>query len=260
MHRLHLIGASLFLLSAACTSSAPPSPTTAPAAAPTAVPTKPAASPASSPAASPAAAVASPSAAAKPAVSPASSPAASPAASPVGSPVAISVMILSGTATPGFALTSSAIAEGAAIPQEYTCAVTGQAGSGASPPLAWSGAPATAKAFALVEQDMDVPPPNGPVTHWMIFNIPGTETSLATNVPTDETLSNGTKQGLNSRRTIGYLGACPPPGTTPHRYVFQLFALDGPVSLPSPATIVDLQKAMEDHIVGQTQLRAMFGR
>jgi hypothetical protein len=169
-------------------------------------------------------------------------------------------MILSGTATPGFTLTSSAIQEGGTIPPEYTCAPSGQAGTGSSPPLAWSGAPSTARAFALVEQDMDVPPPNGPVTHWMIFNIPGTETSLATNVPNDETLANGAKQGLNSRRTIGYLGACPPPGAAPHHYVFQLFALDGPVTLPSPATIVDLQTAMQNHIVAQTQLRAMFGR
>jgi Raf kinase inhibitor-like YbhB/YbcL family protein len=169
-------------------------------------------------------------------------------------------MMLSGTATPGFALTSSAFQEGSTFPTEFTCAVTGQVGSGVSPPLAWSGAPGGARSFALVEQDMDVPPPNGPVVHWMIYNIPASEMSLTMGVPNDETLANGARQGLNARRTPGYLGSCPPPGAAPHHYVFQLFALDNTLSLPAQASVVDLQPAMQGHILAQTRLQALFGR
>jgi phosphatidylethanolamine-binding protein (PEBP) family uncharacterized protein len=66
-------------------------------------------------------------------------------------------------------------------------------------------------------------------------------------------------QGQNGQRKIGYLGACPPTGGPPHHYTFQLFAVDAPLPLPPGATIVQLQSARSGHIVGQTQLIALFG-
>jgi Raf kinase inhibitor-like YbhB/YbcL family protein len=164
-------------------------------------------------------------------------------------------MLITGTATPGFTLQSSAFKDGDTLPTEFTCA-----GSQTSPPLSWSGAPAAARAFALVEQDADVPPPNGPVVHWLIFNIPATETSLSPGLPQVATLPNGAVQGVNALRSLGYIGSCPPPGAAPHHYVFQLFALDGPLNVKPEPTIVDVQTALGSHILAQTQLRAMFGR
>jgi Raf kinase inhibitor-like YbhB/YbcL family protein len=169
-------------------------------------------------------------------------------------------MILTGTVTPGFVLQSPAFQDNAALPPEFSCAVTGQAGSGDSPPLGWSGAPAATKAFALFEQDMDVPPPNGPVVHWIIYNIPATLSTLERGLAQDPTLPNGALQGINSRRTPGYLGACPPPGAAAHHYVFQFFALDAPLNVKAQPTIIDLQPAMQGHVLAQTQLRATFGR
>jgi hypothetical protein len=107
---------------------------------------------------------------------------------------------------------------------------------------------------------MDVPPPNGPVVHWLIFNIPSSVTQLDPNLPQTETLPNGAGQGVNSLRTLGYIGSCPPPGAAPHHYVFQLFAMDAPVTLKSPVTLVDFQPAMQGHVLAQTQLRSTFGR
>lgn len=129
-----------------------------------------------------------------------------------------------------------------------------------SPPLSWSGAPGNAGAFTLVVQDMDVPPPNGPVVHWLIYNIPGSETSLAPGLPQVEMLPNGARQGVNAMRTLGYIGSCPPVGAAPHHYVFQLFATDGPINVKAQPTIVDLAPALQGHILAQTQLAAMFGR
>jgi Raf kinase inhibitor-like YbhB/YbcL family protein len=174
--------------------------------------------------------------------------------------VTIPQMILTGAVTPGFVLQSSAMQDGGTIPNEFTCAVTGSIGSGDSPPLSWSGAPAAARAFALFEQDMDVPPPNGPVVHWIIYNISGSLTSLDRGLATTDTLPNGAMQGINSRRAVGYLGSCPGAGTPAHHYVFQLFALDAPLTVKSQPTIIDLQPAMQGHILAQTQLRASFGR
>jgi len=169
-------------------------------------------------------------------------------------------MILQGTPTPGFALSSSAFKEGDTLPAEFTCAPTGNPNAAPSPPLTWSGAPGNARAFALVEQDMDVPPPNGPVVHWLIYNIPATLAALDMGIPQVDTLPNGAMQGINALRTIGYIGSCPPPGAAPHHYVFQLFALDGPVTVKSQPTIVDFAPAMQGHVVAQTQLQTTFGR
>jgi Raf kinase inhibitor-like YbhB/YbcL family protein len=262
MRILHIATAVIVAVAAAaCTSAAPSAPTAAPpppTAAQTTAP-KPAVSPAPSAAAS-AAPSASP--AAKPAASPAGSPAASPAASPLaaGSPVAIPQAVLQGTVTPGFNLLSSAFKDGDTFPTQYTCVPGGAPNGATSPPLNWSGAPSTARAFAIVEQDMDVPPPNGPVVHWLIFNIPSTITSLDPGLPQTETLPNGATQGVNSLRSLGYIGSCPPPGAAPHHYVFQLFALDGPITLRSPVTLVDFQPAMQGHIMAQARLGATFGR
>ena len=55
------------------------------------------------------------------------------------------------------------------------------------------------------------------------------------------------------------MGACPPAGAAPHHYTFQLFALDAPLSLPPGAAISEVQPAMSGHIVGQTELVALFG-
>jgi Raf kinase inhibitor-like YbhB/YbcL family protein len=202
---------------------------------------------------------ASPSAAVSPVASAAASPAAgaSPSPSPLaaGSPVAIPAMLLTGTPTPDFVLQSSAFADGATLPTEFTCA-----GAQTSPPLAWSGAPAATKAFVLVEQDADVPPPNGPVVHWILYNIPATQSSLAAGLPKQDALADGSGQGVNALRSIGYIGSCPPPGAAPHHYVFQLFALDAPLALKAEPTIVDLQSAMAGHVLAQTALRATFGR
>jgi Raf kinase inhibitor-like YbhB/YbcL family protein len=132
--------------------------------------------------------------------------------------------------------------------------------SAPSPALAWTGAPANTRSFVLVEQDMDVPPPNGPVVHWLIFNIPSTATSLPAAVPQGASGPGGSIQGVNSLRTLGYIGSCPPVGAAAHHYVFQLFALDNTLTVGSPAVLPDVNTAMQGHIIGQTALNSTFGR
>ena len=244
------------LLIAGCGSPAPAAaPTTAPAVPAT---TAPAVSPAAKPSTAPSPS-ASASAVAKPAASPAAlsspSPGLSPSVAPSPSPVIAVPLLATGTATPGFTLQSSAFTANGTLPDPYTCS-----GEGQSPPLAWSGAPAAAKAFALIVQDSDAPPPNPPVTHWVTYNIPSSVTQFEANQAADPVLANGAMQGLNIRRAIGYLAACPPQGAPAHHYNFELFALDGPLALQPGAALGDVQAAMTGHIVGQTTLVALFGR
>ena len=52
----------------------------------------------------------------------------------------------------------------------------------------------------------------------------------------------------------------PPPGAAAHHSTLQLYALDGPLPLQPGASIVDVQRTMSGHVVGQTELVVLFGR
>src|SRR5260370_6419322 len=120
---------------------------------------------------------------------------------------------------------SPASREGAAIPVKHTCD-----GADVSPPLAWSGAPPSAAAFALIVDDPDAPA--GTWVHWVLYNLPGTAAGVPENVAKTDQLPNlgGALQGRNDFRRPGYGGPLPPPGPGP-RHFFKLYAPDPP---PSP--------------------------
>jgi Raf kinase inhibitor-like YbhB/YbcL family protein len=209
---------------------------------------------------------ASPAAASSPSAKPAASPSAKPsqAASPGPSPVAAATpagpavngpLLLSGPLTAGFELQSLAFMDGGDLPSQYSCDAPG---GGQSPPLSWTGAPSSTRAFALVDQDPDAGSGGNAFTHWVVFNIPANITQFEAGMPTGDVLPNGALQGQNGRRVVAYMGACPPAGSAPHHYTFQLWALNAPLALPIGATILDLQRAMTNNIVGQTKLVALF--
>jgi len=146
-------------------------------------------------------------------------------------------------------LSSSAFGANAPIPPKYTCE-----GANVSPPLAWSGAPAKAKSFALIVEDPDAPDPAKPtrvVTHWVAYNIPGTTSVLAENA-SKSGMPAGSAQGLNEGSKPAYMGPCPPIGS--HRYFFKTYALDTVLTgLKNPKKAA-LQQAMQTHVVDSTQL------
>jgi Raf kinase inhibitor-like YbhB/YbcL family protein len=177
-------------------------------------------------------------------------------ASPAAGPVVNAPLLLTGPLTQGFVLQSSAFTDGGNLPSEYSC---DGPGGGQSPPLNWTGAPSTTRAFALVDQDPDAGGGGSAFTHWVVFNIPANVTQFEAGMPAGDVLSNGALQGQNGRRVVGYQGACPPAGSAPHHYTFQLWALNAPLALPIGATIVDLQQRLTPSIVvGQTKLVALF--
>ena len=146
---------------------------------------------------------------------------------------------------------SSAFNEGEPIPKKFTCD-----GEDISPELSWDGAPEGTKTFALIKDDPDAPGKTW--VHWVIFNIPGSATSLPENMPTDKELSDGSRQGTNDFRKIGYGGPCPPGGT--HRYYFKLYALDTELTLKPGALKQELLAAMKGHIVDEGQLMGTYAR
>jgi Raf kinase inhibitor-like YbhB/YbcL family protein len=151
---------------------------------------------------------------------------------------------------PMFQLKSPAFQPEGNIPSRFTCE-----GDDISPELAWSGAPAGTKTFALIVHDPDAPRSGG-FTHWVSFNIPAGETHIAENAPKRSQLPGGGIQGQNDGGRQGYMGPCPPSGT--HRYYFYLYALDTSLDLRESARKDDLEKAIRGHILGQAKLMGKY--
>jgi Raf kinase inhibitor-like YbhB/YbcL family protein len=148
-------------------------------------------------------------------------------------------------------ITSTAFDEGGMIPSQYTCD-----GAEISPPLSWSGVPEGTASLALISDDPDAP--MGTWVHWVLFNVPADATSLPEKIPPDQTLSDGSLQGVNDSGKFGYGGPCPPGGT--HRYYFKLYALDTLLALSERVTKQDLLDAMEGHILAEGQLMGRYQR
>ena len=148
-------------------------------------------------------------------------------------------------------LTSKSMRDGQ-VPKEFTCD-----GADRSPHLAWSAVPAGTKSFALIASDPDAPV--GTFVHWVLYNLPGTALDLAEGLPKQARLADGSLQGQNDFGNTGYGGPCPPRGST-HRYFFELYALDGPLSLAPGASMAQLETAMRGHVLARGELMARYGR
>ncbi|MGW6529165.1 YbhB/YbcL family Raf kinase inhibitor-like protein [Streptomyces venezuelae] len=126
-----------------------------------------------------------------------------------------------------FALSSTAFADGGAIPKVHECTSGGGSDPGKrneSPPLTWSGAPAATKSYAIVMRDLD----NSSLIHWVIYDIAASTTSLPQNV--DHAYRPSTPAGARqvyyrgSANLYGYQGPCSP--STVNTYEFVVYALN----------------------------------
>jgi len=125
-----------------------------------------------------------------------------------------------------FALTSPTLSEGATIGDKHLFAGFGCSGGNKSPALAWSGAPAETKSFAVTVYDPDAPTGSG-WWHWVVFNIPAGTTELKEGAgdPKGTALPAGSVQSVTDFGQPGFGGPCPPAGDKPHRYIFSVHAL-----------------------------------
>lgn len=152
-----------------------------------------------------------------------------------------------------FTLTSEAFADGGDIPRRYSCE-----GRGVSVPLAWHGAPAGTRSFALICEDPDAP--GGTFGHWAVWNIPPERTALPEGLPANARVD-GMNQGVNDFARTGYGPPCPPPGHGPHRYVFRLFALMRETAdVPDGAPVAKVLEAGRAHALGEARLTGRYTR
>ena len=114
------------------------------------------------------------------------------------------------------------------------------------PELSFSEIPEGTESLALIMDDPDAMEPAGKVwVHWVAWNIDPTKTELTKST-----------EGMTDFGEVGYGGPAPPDKR--HTYVFKLYALDSELDLPDKSTKADVEKAMEGHIIEQTQLTGTY--
>jgi Raf kinase inhibitor-like YbhB/YbcL family protein len=146
-------------------------------------------------------------------------------------------------------LTSSAFPDKGIIPSCYTCE-----GANISPPLEIASVPEQTKSLVLIMDDPDVPAhvrSEKIWDHWIIFN-------MLPNIRHIPEMT-GPASGTFGKTTFGhtrYGGPCPPDRE--HRYFFKLYALDILLPLKEGATKKEIEKAMQGHILAETQLMGRY--
>ncbi len=148
-----------------------------------------------------------------------------------------------------FVLTSPEISADGKLPVDYT-----GDGSGATLPLAWKGAPAGTKSYALI---MDHLAPGNVMKHyWTMWDIPATTTSLPKNV------KGVGKIGTSFKGQIGYE---PPHSQGPgaKTYVLTVYALSAPLQITQQPRDVNrdvLLAAMKDQVLASASLSVTYTR
>ena len=148
-------------------------------------------------------------------------------------------------------VTSSAFKDGDRLPFRYTCD-----GAGASPALFWSAPPQGKRSFVLILDDPDAP--RGTFTHWIVFNISPATLSIPENASVGD-FGAGAVSCINDGGNAGYFAPCPPPGK-PHRYQFNIYAIDQLLNIGERANRIDIDSAMRGHILARGRLTGIYSR
>ena len=130
-------------------------------------------------------------------------------------------------------LKCSDIADGSTLSDDYVANIWGYTGGNVSPGLVWDNAPADTKSFVLTMYDPDAPTGSG-FWHWNVFNIPADWKN-------------------------GFIGAFPPKGDKPHRYIFTLYALNDTLDLSNDISAAVLGFNLNGKVLAAATLTAYYG-
>lgn len=181
----------------------------------------------------------------------AAAPSAAPVAQPPRAPARTPLRVMS---------LSASFADGGMIPARHA-----QTGRDVSPALSWRGAPDSVRSYVLLVHDADAALTDGidDTLHWLVWNIPGTVTSLPEGIGSGAQQSNGMRQISVSGPY--YRGPAAPPTGPAHHYLFELYALDTMLSVPatgmSPAATREaVVRAMAGHVRAKGVLVGLYQR
>lgn len=152
-------------------------------------------------------------------------------------------------------LRSPAFASMAQIPPSH---VGSASGGNLSPPLQWSGLPSGTQELVLIVEDADAPLPFAFVHAIAVGISPQLE---GFPVGALSSASRGLLTlGLNTFGSATYVGPQPLTGHGPHRYSFQLLALDRPMYFDMPPNRARLLKAIDGAVIGRGRLDGIHER
>ena len=146
-------------------------------------------------------------------------------------------------------LTSSSFQHNQNIPEKYTCE-----GESLSPQLKWENYPKETKSFLLIMSDPDAK--GGVWNHWILYNIPLSVTSIKEGVAVPK----GAKIAEATNREKSYIAPCPPKGSGLHKYQLTIYALDIEELHPKSLQRVEIEKAMQGHLLSTSTLIGNFKR
>lgn len=161
-----------------------------------------------------------------------------------------------------FTLESPDLVPGARLKPAQVYRGYGCEGGNQSPDLAWHGAPAGTRSFAVTVFDPDAPTDHG-WWHWAIYDIPAQVTALPAGAgnPARGLAPAGSSQAINDFGTPGFGGACPPAGDKAHRYVFTVYALKVErLELPANAKAAEANRRIGANALGKASLTATYSR
>jgi Raf kinase inhibitor-like YbhB/YbcL family protein len=160
--------------------------------------------------------------------------------------------------TPAFAmeLTSGAVESGRRPAPSFVCVAEG--GANRSPELAWSGAPADTRSFALTMFDPDAP--HGGFLHWAVVDVPATTTSLAQNAGMAGASPGGGNGYPNGAGHTNYDGPCPPAGPA-HHYHITVYAMPGAhADIPPDTGPRGVMIWLKTHALASAEIEPVFGK
>jgi Raf kinase inhibitor-like YbhB/YbcL family protein len=158
-----------------------------------------------------------------------------------------------------FTLSSSSFKSGTLLPKKMAGAIKSNpncVGENVSPQLYWSNPPAGTVSYAITMTDPEGRAGQG-VDHWHAYGIPASVTSFAegeTSKPSDKFVG-----GKGTAGQAIYVGPCTPPGTTPHQYIFIMFATDlDPKALPPGLSRAELIEKLNGHVKASSSSTGLF--
>ena len=152
-------------------------------------------------------------------------------------------------------LSSSEFQNFGEIPLRFT-----EDGEKISPPIQWAGVPKGTQSLILVIEDADSPTP-APLVHAIVWNLSASARCLeAGALRSCVSEGQGLAMGKNSFMSARYLAPDPPPGHGPHRYAFQVFALDSRPDLGSNPGRHRVAEHLTHHVLAKGLMVGTFER
>jgi Raf kinase inhibitor-like YbhB/YbcL family protein len=153
-------------------------------------------------------------------------------------------------------LSSPAFQDGGVMPAKYAARAIG--GDAQSPPLTWANVPPDAVELVLIMEDPDAPLP-APSLHLLAVSISARAGGLAPGELNGSPPA-AVRFGHWLLGRAVYRGPMPPVSHGPHRYVFQLFALDKALSAGVSFNRKALLREMHGKILARGRLTGLFER